>query len=135
MAQIRNIYLGNLRTEAEHLNSGNKFITDAPLDNNGRGEAFSPSDTVCAALASCMMTIMGIVGEREHIELTGMSAEVVKVMAAEPRRISEIHIDIKIPEICVLSEKQKIVLRRAAHTCPVAMSLHPDILQKVSFNF
>jgi putative redox protein len=136
MAQIKNVYLGNLRTEAEHLSSGKKFITDAPIDNNGRGEAFSPTDMVSAALASCIMTIMGIVAERESIELKGMTANVTKVMSGgSPRKIAEIHVDLAIPENVVLSEKQKQMLKNAAHTCPVTLSLHSSILQKVTFNF
>jgi putative redox protein len=136
MTQIRNIYLGNLRTEAEHLKSGNKFITDAPPDNNGKGEAFSPSDTVCAALASCMMTIMGIVAERELLNIKGLTAEVTKIMSSvPPRKIDEIHVHLKMPAEVTLSEKQKETLKRAAHTCPVALSLHPSIQQIVSFNF
>ncbi len=136
MAQIKNKYLGSLRTEATHLKSGKTFITDAPPDNNGRGEAFSPSDTVCAALASCMMTIMGIVAQREQISLEGLEAEVTKVMSSEPpRRIAEIHVQLTLPDTSLLTEKQAEVLKRAAHTCPVALSLHPEILQKVTFNF
>lgn len=136
MAQIKNTYLGNLRTEAEHLNSGSKFITDAPIDNKGKGEFFSPSDTVCAALASCMMTIMGIVAERENIEIKGTIANVTKIMSIDPpRRIAEIHVEISIPEILALSEKHHKVLKHAALTCPVALSLHPDIVQMVHFNF
>jgi putative redox protein len=136
MAQIKNIYLGNLRTEAEHLSSGKKFITDAPVDNKGRGEAFSPSDTVCAALASCMMTIMGIVAEREQLELKGMEANVTKIMTSEPpRKIAEIHVALTLPAHVILSDKQKQMLKNAAHTCPVALSIHPEIIQKLSFNF
>jgi uncharacterized OsmC-like protein len=135
MTQMRVKYLGELRTEAEHLKSGQKFITDAPPDNNGKGEAFSPTDTVSAALASCMITIMGIVATRENIDITGLEAEVEKVMAANPRRISELKVNLKMPSSVQLSEKQKEVLKRAAHTCPVAFSLHPDIKQIVTFNF
>lgn len=136
MAQIKNIYLGNLRTEAEHLSSGKKFITDAPLDNKGKGEAFSPSDTICAALASCIMTIIGIVADRERLELQGMQADVTKIMTATPpRKIAEIQVALTIPEAAQFSEKQKQMLKHAAHTCPVALSLHPEIIQKISFNF
>jgi len=135
MTQMRVKYLGELRTEAEHLKSGQKFITDAPPDNNGRGEAFSPTDTVSVALGSCMITIMGIVANRENIIITGLEAEIEKVMAANPRRISELKVNLKMPASVQLSEKQKEVLKRAAHTCPVALSLHPDIKQIVTFNF
>jgi putative redox protein len=135
MTQIKVKYLGELRTEAEHIQSGNKIINDAPIDNNGRGEAFSPTDTVCAALATCMMTIMGIVAKRENLELKGLSADVVKVMASNPRKISEIQISFFKSEETILSEKQKEVLKRAALTCPVALSLDPAIKQIISFDF
>src|SRR3954468_14702943 len=92
MATITSKYLGELRTESVHVKSGNTIITDAPTDNNGKGEAFSPTDLVCAALSSCMMTIMGQVAEREKVDLTGMTTEITKVMSASPRRISEIHV-------------------------------------------
>jgi len=135
MAQIKVNYLGELRTEAEHLKSGNKIINDAPPDNNGRGEAFSPTDTVCAALATCMITIMGIVAQRENLDIKGLSADVVKIMVANPRKIGEIKIDFIMPEKVVLTEKQKEMLKRAAFTCPVALSLDPAIAKTVTFNF
>ncbi len=134
MTHFRNKYLGSLRTESLHIQSGNKLITDAPLDNNGKGEAFSPTDLVCSALCSCMMTIMGIVANREEIDISGMEGDITKVMAANPRRISEVHIHITMPDR-ELSQKQKEVLKRAALTCPVALSLHPDIKQVITFNF
>ncbi|MFN3403785.1 MAG: OsmC family protein [Cytophagaceae bacterium] len=134
MTQIKNKYLGSLRTESIHLKSANKIITDAPVDNNGKGEAFSPSDLVCAALASCMMTIMGIVAEREKIDLSGLEADVTKVMVASPRKISEIHVTLRMPSAGI-SDKQREVLKRAALTCPVALSIHPDIKQEVKFDF
>src|SRR3954468_18816311 len=135
MTQMRSIYLGELRTEAEHLKSGKKVITDAPPDNNGKGEAFSPTDLVCSALASCMITIMGIVAEREKLDIKGLSVDIIKVMNAAPRKIAEIKLDFKMPASVVLSDKQKEVLKRAAHTCPVALSLDPAIKQTISFNF
>ncbi|MFN7704882.1 MAG: OsmC family protein [Chryseotalea sp.] len=127
-------YLGNLRTEATHRLSGNTIITDAPPDNNGKGEAFSPTDLVSAALSSCMMTIMGIVAEREKIELKGLKAEVVKVMAAEPRRLAEIHITFSYADLKA-SDVQKEKLERAARTCPVALSLSENVKQVISFNW
>jgi uncharacterized OsmC-like protein len=134
MSTAKGSYLGELRTENTHSASGKKFITDAPVDNNGKGEAFSPTDTVCAALSSCMMTLMGIYAERENINLAGLSSEITKHMAANPRRISkiEIHFNWPHPEA---TDHQKELLKRAAITCPVAHSLHPDIEQVVSFNF
>src|SRR5699024_8401601 len=105
-------------------------------DNKGKGEALSPSDTVCAALASCIMTIMGILADREQIDLTGMASDVTKIMTKEPpRKIAEIHVNLNIPGHHLLSDKQKQMLKHAAHTCPVALSLHPDIVQKITFNF
>ena len=127
-------YTGGLRTQACHLKSGVKIITDAPLDNNGKGESFSPTDLVCSALCSCMMTIMGILAEREGIKLEGLSGEVIKVMAADPRRIAEIHIRMKHSSLNA-TEVQKEKLRRAALTCPVALSLGEGVKQQISFEF
>ncbi len=137
MFQMITHYKGDLRTEGTHLKSGNTIITDAPLDNNGKGEAYSPTDLVCSALSSCMMTIMGIIANREALDLTGMKAEITKVMAESPRRIASITVRLTLPEttIAQLSPQQKEVLKRAAHTCPVALSLHPDIQQHLLFNF
>lgn len=127
-------YLGGLRTKATHLRSGVQIVTDAPTDNNGRGESFSPTDLVCSALCSCMMTLMGILAERERIRLEGLSAEVIKVMASNPRKISEIHIRLK-HEHLVATAEQKEKLKRAALTCPVALSLGQDLKQEISFDF
>lgn len=135
MATIEGKYLGSLRTEAIHTKSANRIITDAPVDNQGKGEAFSPTDLVCAALGSCMMTIMGIVAEREGISLEGLSLQTTKHMAAEPRRISKIEIHFSWENSPALSEAQLKKLKNAARTCPVALSLHPDIEQAVSFDF
>ena len=134
MATSNGKYLGELRTENLHIASGQAFITDAPIDNNGKGEAFSPTDTVCAALSSCMMTLMGIYANRETIDLHGLTSTVTKHMASEPRRISKIEIDFNWPNPKA-SDHQIELLKRAALTCPVAKSLHPDIEQIVSFNF
>jgi putative redox protein len=127
-------YVGGLRTKATHLKSGNLITTDAPVDNNGKGEAFSPTDLVSAALSSCMMTIMGIVAEREKINLTGLKADVIKVMASNPRRIAEIKIHFSHPGLQA-TEPQKLKLKEAAHTCPVALSLSESLKQTISFNF
>jgi len=134
MVTLTGVYLGQLRTEVTHLRSGNKVITDAPPDNNGKGEAFSPTDLTCASLNSCMMTLMGILAEREKINLTGMTSEVVKVMAANPRRIAEVHITFTHHNLDATSE-QKEKLKRAALTCPVALSLSDSIKQEIVFNF
>lgn len=135
MPTIQTIYQGNLRTKATHIASGNTLITDAPVDNNGKGEAFSPTDLVCAALGSCMMTIMGIVAEREKIELRDTKFEIIKTMASNPRKIAKIEIVFDMKANISLSTEQQEKLKRAALTCPVALSLHPDVEQVVSFTF
>ncbi len=126
-------YVGNLRTEALHIQSSTLINTDAPKDNFGKGEAFSPTDLVATALASCMISIMGIVARKEGITpVDGAIAEVTKIMATEPRRISEIHIKITFPKNN-FTEKEKTIYENAAHTCPVAKSLHPNLKQVVEF--
>jgi len=124
-------YAGHLRTEATHVASGNTILTDAPVDNHGRGEAFSPTDLVSAALGSCMMTIMGIVAERHGVDLTGVSWDVTKHMLADPRRIGQIDVTFRLP--ASLPEKERTILENAARTCPVALSLNPEIRQEVRF--
>lgn len=134
MPTISAIYTGSLRTQSVHVKSGNTIITDAPTDNNGRGKAFSPTDLVCSALSSCMITIMGILANREGIELTGLTSEVTKIMAENPRKIKEIQIVFSHPSLNV-TDTQKEKLKRAALTCPVALSLSDSVVQTVSFNF
>lgn len=126
-------YPGELRTEATHVKSGTTIITDAPTDNHGKGEAFSPTDLVATALASCMISIMGIVSMKEGItKADGATAEVTKVMYADPRRIGEIHVTVTMPKLNY-TEKEKKIYEHAAFTCPVAKSLHPDIKQEIKF--
>ena len=127
-------YLGSLRTEAVHVRSNTAILTDAPVDNNGKGEKFSPTDLVATGLASCMISIMGIQANTSNITLGDISAEVTKIMAANPRRISEIIVGINFSNHNY-TDKEKTILMNAAKTCPVAVSLHPDIKQTVSFNF
>ena len=126
-------YLGDLRTSSIHLQSGNEIISDAPLDNNGKGEAFSPTDTVANALASCMMTVMGIKARDMNLDLKGSTAEVTKIMNAEPRRIGTIEI------IFYMSgtddQKNKTILERTAMTCPVFLSLNTEIEKRITFNW
>lgn len=126
------VYLGQLRVEATHLKSGETMITDAPTDNNGKGEAFSPTDTVATGLATCMLTIMGIRAGKKNINLQGATAEVTKTMASNPRRISKIEITITMPKIGVDENFQEL-LEISAKSCPVAESLHPNIEQVVHF--
>jgi uncharacterized OsmC-like protein len=134
MSTIKSSYLGNLRTQATHVLSGNALLTDAPLDNNGKGEAFSPTDLVCAALGSCMVTIMGIVAEREGISLEGLSWEITKIMQSEPRKIQEIQVAFHWSGAAftpAISQK----LKNAARTCPVALSLDSAVTQTINFDF
>lgn len=133
MATSTVTYKGELRTLSIHLKSGNEIITDAPIDNNGKGEAFSPTDTVATALASCMLTIMGIKANAMEVNLAGATAEVTKVMGVEPRRITEIIVAFDLP--FAFDEKTKTILEKAAMTCPVHYSLHPEIEKKVTFNW
>ncbi|MBT8232587.1 MAG: OsmC family protein [Saprospiraceae bacterium] len=124
------IYKGNLRTEATHLKSGNVIITDAPTDNQGKGEAFSPTDLASTSLASCILTIMGIAAQNHDIDITGSQAEVIKVMASNPRRIAEINIKLIMPTRDY-SQKDKKILEAAAHHCPVGLSLHPETKENI----
>ncbi len=126
-------YLGELRTSSIHIQSGSEIISDAPTDNNGKGEAFSPTDTVANGLASCMMTVMGIKARDLSIELKGSMAEVTKIMGTEPRRIIEIQI--KFEMSVVADQRTKLILERTAMTCPVLNSLHPTIKKDVIFNW
>ena len=133
MAKIETTWLGELRSEVTHTQSGTKIITDAPTDNQGKGEYFSPTDLVAASLGSCMLTVMDIYGKAHGIDITGTRVVTDKVMEANPRRIGEIKIDFYFPGI--FSDKQKEVLKRVADTCPVGKSLHPDLKQTITFHF
>ncbi len=126
-------YTGNLRTSCEHIRSGNSFITDAPLDNHGLGQAFSPTDTVATGLASCMFSVMGIKARGLELDLENSTAEVVKHMAADPRRISRIDVKFNLPSI--ISDKHRKILEHTARTCPVHYSLHPDIERNITFQW
>ena len=133
MATIQTTYLGNLRTELTHIQSGQKTITDAPVDNHGKGEAISPTDMLAASLGSCMLTVMAIAGNTHNIDMVGATCSVTKVMVAEPRRVGEIIVDFKFPK--QYTEKEQCILERAALTCPVHHSLHPDLKQTVAFGW
>lgn len=134
MITSRTIYLGELRTDNEHIRSGKKLITDAPVDNQGKGEAFSPTDLVATALSDCMMTIMGIKARDKGLDLTGTTIETTKIMSSEPRRIAEIVVEITFPKND-FSEKDKTILEAVTKTCPVALTLHTDVKQTVKFNW
>ncbi len=133
MSTAKVTYLGNLRTENEHLKSGIKFITDAPTDNNGKGEAFSPTDTVATGLANCMITMMGIKARDLKVNMDGTTAMVTKTMAVDPRRISKIEVILNFP--AGIDDKSKKILENTARTCPVHYSLHPDIERVIVFNW
>lgn len=134
MTTLTTVYTGALRTENLHTRSGSLVITDAPVDNQGKGEAFSPTDLVCTALSSCMLTTMGILAARENIALEGLRTEVIKIMGSAPRKIAEIQITLSHSALQATDE-QKQKLRNAALTCPVALSLHDSVKQTVVFNF
>lgn len=125
------IYEGELRTKATHLQSGKTIYTDAPVDNQGKGDAFSPTDLVATSLASCMLTIMGIVARRDGILLEGTVAEVEKIMVKDPRRIGEIKIKFIFKH--TIEDKDRVKLERAARTCPVSGSLHQDLKENIDF--
>jgi uncharacterized OsmC-like protein len=125
-------YLGELRCEAQHLKSGNIVITDAPTDNNGKGEAFSPTDLLCTSLCACMMTLMGITANAKDIAIGNVNAGIEKIMASEPRRVSGINIRFDFGEN-TFSDREKEILKNAAMTCPVAKSIHHDIQVNVEF--
>ncbi len=126
-------YLGELRTENVHLKSGHTYTTDAPTDNNGKGEAFSPTDTVATGLANCMLTVMGIKARNMGLDMSGTTAEVTKIMAPDPRRIARIVIVVDFP--ISADDKVKKILEHTARTCPVIYSLHPDIEKELTFNW
>ncbi len=131
---IETIYTGELRTQATHLASQNTIITDAPLDNNGKGEAFSPTDLLAASLGSCMLTIMGIAANTHGFSIDGTKISITKIMAANPRRVGEIIVDFAFPNNNY-NDKEKMLIEKAAASCPVALSLHPDLKQTVQFKW
>ncbi len=124
-------YLGDLRTSAIHLQSGTEILSDAPIDNNGKGEAFSPTDMLATSLASCMMTIMAIKARDMNVNLEGSTVNVIKEMQTEPRRIGKI--GIKMNMNANVSEKERLILERVAMNCPVHLSLNPEIEKEISF--
>ena len=128
------VYKGEFRTECKHMKSGQQIITDAPTDNNGKGEAFSPTDLLATSLGTCMLTVMGIVAKRNNINMDGTKVEILKVMADNPRRVSEIYVDMHFPTNNY-SQKEKDLLQNTALACPVAKSLHTDIKQKTRFHY
>lgn len=128
------VYEGELRTICTHLRSSSQFETDAPTDNNGKGERFSPTDLLATSLASCMLTIMGIKAKTMNMDLDGIKVDVEKIMKADPRRVGGINLTFHFPEsLHATNEKDRTVLKNAGLTCPVAKSIHPDIEVQVKW--
>lgn len=126
-------YIGEFRCESEHLQSGSVIVTDAPTDNQGKGEAFSPTDLCAASLAQCMLTTIAILGKNKGINMEGAYAEVQKIMTAAPRKIGEIECDLYFAT--GHTDEQKQFIEKTAMSCPVALSLHPDLKKTVHFHF
>ena len=136
MPTVKTTYLGDLRTNSTHLQSGNQLITDAPTDNMGKGEAFSPTDLLATATGTCILTTMAIVAQRDGIELSDSEVEVTKIMTqTPPRRVARLEINLKMRSNVVLSNEQINKLENTAHKCPVALSLHPDVEQVLTFEW
>ena len=129
------IYKGSLRCEATHLQSGSMIETDAPTDNKGKGERFSPTDMLCVSLATCIVTTMGIKGTDMDIDLTNTSVEVTKHMLPDPRRVAKIEVKLNMPSALQLDEKDKAILERVGNNCPVTKSLHPDMQVEIQYNW
>ncbi|MBO7561477.1 MAG: OsmC family protein [Bacteroidales bacterium] len=135
MTKMLTKYVGNLRNEVTHLQSGTTILTDAPLDNHGKGESFSPTDLLASSLGCCMLTIMGISAQSYGFTLEGTTVETEKIMGTDPRRVVEIKIDFHFPEGSNFTPQQKRIIESAAKTCPVANSLHPDLKKTINFNW
>ncbi len=134
MATSKITYTGDLRTTSVHLKSGKEIITDAPVDNQGKGEAFSPTDLLATSLGNCMLTIVGIAARTHGFSIDGTTAEITKIMGENPRRVTEIVVNLQFPANSY-SDKEKEIIERSARTCPVACSLHPDIKQNITFGY
>ena len=134
METSRIIYLGEQRTEAVHVKSGNKLMTDAPVDNQGKGEFFSPTDLLATSLGSCAMTIIGQAAIAHGFSVDGTAIKVTKIMAQNPRRVGEVIVEFEFPKI-QYTDKEKEIIRRSAATCPVNLSIHPDLKRSFLFNF
>ena len=134
MTTVKMTYSGKLRTEATHIQSGTTIITDAPIDNKGKGEAFSPTDLVAAALGSCILTLMGISAEAQNFDIDGTKVDITKTMVSNPRRIGELEVIINLPHNNY-SPREKRLIESAARTCPVGKSLHPDTKETIVFNY
>ncbi len=131
---VKTTYLGDLRTENIHLQSGSKIITDAPTDNRGKGEAFSPTDLLATALGNCIMTIMGIKAMDNHIDIVGTQLNITKIMASDPRRVAEVIMEFTFPDKGY-SEEEKQLIESVAGTSPVPLSVHANLKQTIIFNW
>ena len=129
------IYKGTLRCQATHLQSGSQLETDAPTDNRGKGERFSPTDLLCVSLATCIATTMGIKADDMKVDLTNTTVEVTKHMLPDPRRVAKIEVKLTMPATLQLDEKDKTVLERVGNNCPVTKSLHPEMELIISYNW
>jgi len=133
MATIRSKYLGDLRTESEHIGSGTKLLTDAPLDNKGKGEAFSPTDLLATSLGTCILTTMAIAADTHGIDMVGTDMNITKLMSSNPRKVKEVLVEVYFPKD--YTEKEKTILEKAALTCPVHLSLHPETEKTIHFHY
>ncbi len=127
-------YRSDLRTEAMHVKSGQIFITDAPTDNQGRGEAFSPTDLLATSLGACAITVVGIAARTHGFDVDGTTLKITKIMASDPRRVGEVIVEFNFPKV-KYSDKEKSIIRHTINTCPVSQSLHPDLKQTFILNF
>lgn len=134
MATVHTEYLGELRTRARHIRSGEILTTDAPPDNQGKGEFFSPTDLLATALGSCMLTVVGIAARSHGYNIDGAEVSITKIMDSNPRRVGEIRIEVNLPPNNY-STREKQLIEKTARTCPVALSLHPDLKQEIVFNY
>ncbi|PKQ62859.1 osmotically inducible protein OsmC [Labilibaculum filiforme] len=134
MTTIKSKYLGDLRTECIHLQSGAKIFTDAPTDNQGKGEAFSPTDLLATSLGSCIMTIMGIVARDNNIDITGTELDITKIMASDPRRVAEVIVEFNFPDKNYTAEEKQII-ESVAGTSPVPLSVHSQMTQSIKLNW
>lgn len=134
MTTIKSKYLGDLRTECIHIQSGTKIFTDAPTDNQGKGEAFSPTDLLATSLGSCIMTIMGIVARDNNINIAGTELDITKIMASDPRRVSEVIVEFNFPNRNYTAEEKQII-ESVAGTSPVPLSVHTQMTQSIKLNW
>ncbi|OIP03154.1 MAG: osmotically inducible protein OsmC [Bacteroidetes bacterium CG2_30_32_10] len=134
METVKTIYLGELRTKSTHLQSGSELLTDAPTDNHGKGEAFSPTDLLATSLGCCMLSVIGIAAQLHNFNIEGTEVKTTKIMASNPRKVGEIIIDMYFPPNNY-SEKEKKIIEQAVKTCPVTLSLHPEVKQTITLHY